>query len=108
MSIKNIVQQENDLQEMSQQSLANYLNNPTGQYNPYLVAGELQRKEQYAQSQMVEAPKETVVDELVAQAMPMGGMPMPRPQEAMMPDAITETGIANLPAPNKILRKTLL
>ena len=100
MSIKNIVQQENDLQEMSQQSLANYLNNPTGQYNPYLVAGELQRKEQYAQSQMVEAPKETVVDELVAQAMPMGGMPMPRPQEAMMPDAITETGIANLPAPN--------
>lgn len=105
MSIKNIVQQENDLQEMSQQSLANYLNNPTGQYNPYLVAGELQRKEQYAQRQMVEAPKETVVDELVAQAMPMGGMPMggmpmPRPQEAMMPDAITETGIANLPAPN--------
>jgi hypothetical protein len=105
MSIKNIVQQENDLQEMSQQSLANYLNNPTGQYNPYLVAGELQRKEQYAQRQMVEAPKETVVDELVAQAMPMGGMPMggmpmPRPQEAMMPDAITETGVANLPAPN--------
>ena len=105
MSIKNIIQQENDLQEMSQQSLANYLNNPTGQYNPYLVAGELQRKEQFAQRQMVEAPQETVVDELVAQAMPMGGMPMggmpmPRPEEVMVSDTITETGIANLPAPN--------
>ena len=108
MSIKNIIQQENDLQEMSPQSLANYLNNPTGQYNPYLVAGELQRKEQFAQRQMVEAPKETVVDELVQKTMPMGGMsqpmppsmPMPRPQEAMVSDTITETGIANLPAPN--------
>ena len=108
MSIKNIIQQENDLQEMSPQSLANYLNNPTGQYNPYLVAGELQRKEQFAQRQMVEAPKETVVDELVQKTMPMGGMsqpmppsmPMPRPQEAMVSDTITETGIASLPAPN--------
>ena len=110
MSIKNIIQQENDLQEISQQSLANYLNNPTGQYNPYLVAGELQRKEQFAQRQMVEAPQETVVDELVqktmpmggmpSSGMPMGGMPMPRPQETMVSDTITETGIASLPAPN--------
>ena len=110
MSIKNIIQQENDLQEMSPRSLANYLNNPTGQYNPYLVAGELQRKEAFAQRQMTEAPQETVVDELVAQAMPMGkmpmggmsmgGMPMPRPEEVMVSDTITETGIANLPAPN--------
>ena len=76
MSIKNIIQQENDLQEMSTQSLANYLNNPTGQYNPYLVAGELQRKEAFAQRQMTEAPQGTVVDELVATAAPMGGMPM--------------------------------
>ena len=105
MSIKNIIQQENDLQEMSQQSLANYLNNPTGQYNPYLVAGELQRKEQFAQRQMVEAPQETVVGELVQKTMPMGGMPMPQmpmpgPQETMVSDTITETGIASLPAPN--------
>ena len=101
MSIKNIIQQENDLQEMSQQSLRNYLNSPTGQYNPYLVAGELQRKEQYAERKMVEAPQQTVVDELVQNTMPMGGMPqMPRPQEAMVSDTITETGIANLPAPN--------
>ena len=100
MSIKNIIQQENDLQEMSTQSLANYLNNPTGQYNPYLVAGELQRKEAFAQRQMTEAPQGTVVDELVAKTMPMGRMPMPRPQEAMVSDTITETGIANLPAPN--------
>ena len=103
MSIKNIIQQENDLQEMSQQSLANYLNNPTGQYNPYLVAGELQRKEAFAQRQMTEAPQGTVVDELVAKTMPMGGMPQmpqPRPEEVMVSDTITETGIANLPAPN--------
>ena len=104
MSIKNIIQQENDLQEMSTQSLANYLNNPTGQYNPYLVAGELQRKEAFAQRQMTEAPQGTVVDELVATAAPMGGMPMvgmpmPRPEE-MVSESITETGIANLPAPN--------
>ena len=107
MSIKNIIQQENDLQEMSMQSLANYLNNPTGQYNPYLVAGELQRKEAFAQRQTVEAPQETVVDELVAEAMPMGGMPrdrmpqMPQPRpEEMISESITETGISNLPAPN--------
>jgi|TARA_R110002020_G_scaffold429877_2_gene639535 hypothetical protein len=104
MSIKNIIQQENDLQEMSTQSLANYLNNPTGQYNPYLVAGELQRKEAFAQRQITEAPQGTVVDELVATAAPMGGMPMvgmpmPRPEE-MVSESITETGIANLPAPN--------
>ena len=100
MSIKNIIQQENDLQEMSTQSLANYLHNPTGQYNPYIVAGELQRKEAFAQRQMVEAPQGTVVDELVQKAMPMGGMPMPRPEEVEVSDSITETGIANLPAPN--------
>ena len=109
MSIKNIIQQENDLQEMSPRSLANYLNNPTGQYNPYLVAGELQRKEAFAQRQMTEVPQGTVVDELVATAapmggmpmggMPMGGMPMPRPEE-MVSESITETGISNLPAPN--------
>jgi len=109
MSIKNIIQQENDLQEMSPRSLANYLNNPTGQYNPYLVAGELQRKEAFAQRQMTEAPQGTVVDELVQKTMPMGGMsrgrmpmggmPMPRPEE-MVSESITETGISNLPAPN--------
>jgi hypothetical protein len=79
MSIKNIIQQENDLQEMSTQSLANYLNNPTGQYNPYLVAGELQRKEAFAQRQAIEPPQGTVIDELVEKAMPMGGMPGPQP-----------------------------
>ncbi len=99
MSINTLNQPQIDLQESSQQSLANYLNNPTGQYNPYLVAGELQRKEQFAQRQIVEAPQETVVDELVQKTMPMGGMPMsgmpmPRPQETMVSDTITESGIA--------------
>jgi len=103
MSIKNIIQQENDLQEMSTQSLANYLNNPTGQYNPYLVAGELQRKEAFAQRQAIEPPQGTVVDELVSQAMPMGGMPgpqpMPGPPMGGMPPP-SQAGISSIPTPN--------
>jgi hypothetical protein len=103
MSIKNIIQQENDLQEMSAQSLANYLNNPTGQYNPYLVAGELQRKEAFAQRQAIEPPQGTVVDELVSQAMPMGGMPgpqpMPGPPMGGMPPP-SQAGISSIPTPN--------
>ena len=95
MSIKNIIQQENDLQEMSTQSLANYLNNPTGQYNPYLVAGELQRKEAFAQRQAIEPPQGTVIDELVEKAMPMGGMPGTQP----MPPP-SQAGISSIPTPN--------
>ena len=109
MSIKkNLIQQENDISRMSIQTLDNYLNNPTGQYNPYLVAGQLKNRELEAERLVVEAPQETVVDELVAKTMPMGGMPMggmpqmpqPRPGEVEVSDTITETGIANLPAPN--------
>jgi len=101
MSIKkNLIQQENDISRMSIQTLANYLNNPTGQYNPYLVAGQLKNRELEAERLVVEAPQETVVDELVAKTMPMGGMPMSRPGEVEVSDTITETGIANLPAPN--------
>ena len=103
MSIKNIIQQENDLQEMSTQSLANYLNNPTGQYNPYLVAGELQRKEAFAQRQAIEPPQGTVIDELVEKAMPMGGMPgpqpMPGPPMGGMPPP-SQAGISSIPTPN--------
>ena len=103
MSIKNIIQQENDLQEMSTQSLANYLNNPTGQYNPYLVAGELQRKEAFAQRQAIEPPQGTVIDELVEKAMPMGGMPgpqpMPGPPMGSMPPP-SQAGISSIPTPN--------
>ena len=83
--------------------MANYLNNPTGQYNPYLVAGELQRKEAFAQRQAIEPPQGTVVDELVSQAMPMGGMPgpqpMPGPPMGGMPPP-SQAGISSIPTPN--------
>jgi len=43
----------------------------------------------FAQRQITEAPQGTVVDELVATAAPMGGMPMvgmpmPRPEDLMI------------------------
>jgi len=101
MSIKNIIQQENAISQMSIQTLANYLNNPTGQYNPYLLAGQLKNRELEAERQITEAPQGTVVDELVATAAPMGKMAMGGFKEGgMVSESITETGIANLPAPN--------
>ena len=101
MSIKNIIQQENAISQMSIQTLANYLNNPTGQYNPYLLAGQLKNRKLEAERQITEAPQGTVVDELVATAAPMGKMAMGGFKEGgMVSESITETGIANLPAPN--------
>jgi|TARA_R100001460_G_scaffold28050_2_gene56269 hypothetical protein len=105
----NILQIEDDLKGMPTDIIVQHLQNPTGLIPTYLAAGELNRREKM-QVARAEAPQETVVDEIIQKAMPMGGMPMPqapmpqmpmpRPEEVMVSDTITETGIAGLPAPN--------
>jgi hypothetical protein len=105
----NILQIEDDLKGMPTDVIVQHLQNPTGLIPTYLAAGELNRREKM-QVARAEAPQETVVDEIIQKAMPMGGMPMPqapmpqmpmpRPEEVMVSDTITETGIAGLPAPN--------
>ena len=105
----NILQIEDDLKGMPTDVIVRHLQNPTGLIPTYLAAGELNRREKM-QVARAEAPQETVVDEIIQKAMPMGGMPMPqapmpqmpmpRPEEVMVSDTITETGIAGLPAPN--------
>ena len=105
----NILQIEDDLKGMPTDVIVRHLQNPTGLIPTYLAAGELNRREKM-QVAKAEAPQETVVDEIIQKAMPMGGMPMPqapmpqmpmpRPEEVMVSDTITETGIAGLSAPN--------
>ena len=110
----NIIQQQELARNSSEQQLISLAEQPNPSIMPpYLVTGELMRRKSMREK-MAQAPKQTVSEEVLEEAvqsnMPQGigaltedmATPMAAPQEEMMSESetISETGIANLPAPN--------
>jgi hypothetical protein len=104
----NIIQLQDDLKGLPDNALIGYVQNPTGAVPTYLALGELERRTKMREKFKQAAPTETVSEQIVQEAVPQGiGALMPTnmptnmpPPMAPSPEAITETGIANLPAPN--------
>ena len=110
----NIIQQQELARNSSKQQLISLAEQPNPSIMfPFLVTGELMRRKSIREK-MAQAPKQTVSEEVLEEAvqsnMPQGigaltedmATPMAAPQEEMMSESetISETGIANLPAPN--------
>ena len=110
----NIIQQQELARNSSEQQLISLAEQPNPSIMPpYLVTGELMRRKSIREK-MAQAPKQTVSEEVLEEAvqsnMPQGigaltedmATPMAAPQEEIMSESetISETGIANLPAPN--------
>ena len=104
----NIIQLQDDLKGLPDNALIGYVQNPTGTVPTYLALGELERRTKMREKFKQAAPTETVSEQIVQEAVPQGiGALMPTnmptnmpPPMAPSPEAVTETGIANLPAPN--------
>jgi len=110
----NIIQQQELARNSSEQQLISLAEQPNPTIMPpYLVTGELMRRKSMREK-MAQAPTQTVSEEVLEEAvqsnMPQGigaltedmATPMAAPQEEVMSESetISETGIANLPAPN--------
>jgi hypothetical protein len=104
----NIIQLQDDLKGLPDNALIGYVQNPTGAVPTYLALGELERRTKMREKFKQAAPTETVSEQIIQEAVPQGiGALMPTnmptnmpPPMAPSPEAVTETGIANLPAPN--------
>jgi hypothetical protein len=104
----NIIQLQDDLKGLPDNALIGYVQNPTGAVPTYLALGELERRTKMREKFKQAAPTETVSEQIVQEAVPQGiGALMPTnmptnmpPPMAPSPESVTETGIANLPAPN--------
>ena len=108
----NIIQQQEMARNSSEQQLIQLASQPNPSIMPpYLVTGELMRRKSIREK-MAQAPTESVSEEVLAEAVqsttPKGigaltnnmQAPMAAPQEEVMTESITETGVAQLPAPN--------
>lgn len=107
----NIIQQQELARNSSEQQLISLAEQPNPSIMPpYLVTSELMRR-RTIRDKMAQAPQQTVSEEVLTEAIqdnqPMGigaltnQMQAPMaPQEEVMTESITETGVANLPAPN--------
>ena len=94
----NIIKLQDQLKGLPDQTLAGYVQNPTGEVPTYLALSELQRRktmrEKYQQEQ---TPQTTVAEDLAAPPPPMEqGIAMVAPQQ--MP--VEEQGVASLPTGN--------
>jgi hypothetical protein len=107
----NIIQIQDRLKGVDDQALVGYVENPTGEVPTYLALGELGRREEMRAKYQAQAqPTQTVAEEIVAKVAPQMGIgaltnnmaapQMPQPEVMSESEAISETGIANLPAPN--------
>ena len=100
----NIIQLQDDLKGLPDNTLIGYVQNPTGAVPTYLALGELERRTKMREKFSQAVPTKTVSEQIVQEAVPQGiGALMPTnmpPPMAPSPESVTETGIANLPAPN--------
>lgn len=110
----NIIQQQELARNSSEQQLIDLASQPNPSIMPpYLVTGELMRRKSIREK-FAQAPQQSVSEEVLTEAIqenqPQGigaltedmATPMAAPQEEVMSESetISETGIANLPAPN--------
>ena len=105
----NIIQQQELARNSSEQQLISLAEQPNPTIMPpYLVTGELMRRKSIREK-MAQAPQQSVSEEVLAEAVqnttPKGigaltsnmQAPMAAPQEEVMTESITETGIAPIP-----------
>jgi len=106
----NIIQIQDDLKNVSDQDLVNFVKRPTGQVPSYLALGEIKRRketrERY-QGQKAQQ-KSTVAEDLVAEQgignqmtrnpmpQPTAGVGTPQPQEPVNPAMLASKGIGQL------------
>ena len=92
----NIIQIQNDLKNVSDQALINYVQNPTGHVPSFLALGELQRrKDMRADYVKNNPPKSTVAQDLEQQSTPASGLAMLAKNPHL--GAPASQGVANLP-----------
>jgi len=111
----NIIQMQNDLKGMSEETLVNIVKNPTGQYPIYLALSEIERqkkmRERYnaikpeessiAEKLVGEAEKRTGIAKMVPQRMMPGGQGVGTPPQMdprqMTPEMLASNGVGALP-----------
>jgi hypothetical protein len=98
----NIIKAQNLLKNAPDETLAQYLARPTGDFPEYLVASEMKRRDdlrkKYAAEQQGQAPKTSVIDDLIRQTGAMAPQPPPpqMPAPPMPPEAM---GLGAVPPP---------
>tara|TARA_R110002020_G_scaffold333086_1_gene548505 strand:- start:1242 stop:3077 length:1836 start_codon:yes stop_codon:yes gene_type:complete len=106
----NIIQIQDDLKNVSDQDLVNFVKRPTGQVPSYLALGEIKRRKETRDKYQGEKAKQktTVVDDLVEaqgignqmtqnpMSQPTAGVGTPQPQEPINPAMLASKGIGQL------------
>ena len=106
----NIVQIQDDLKNVSDQNLVDFVKRPTGQVPSYLALGEIKRRKETRDKYQGEKAqqKTTVADDLVAaqgignqmtqnpMPQPTAGVGTPQPQEPVNPAMLASKGIGQL------------
>ena len=106
----NIVQIQDDLKNVSDQNLVDFVKRPTGQVPSYLALGEIKRRKETRDKYQGEKAqqKTTVADDLVAaqgignqmtqnpMSQPTAGVGTPQPQEPINPAMLASKGIGQL------------
>ena len=106
----NIIQIQDDLKNVADQDLVNFVKRPTGQVPSYLALGEIKRRKETREKYQGEKAQQqtTVVDDLVAEqgignqmtqnpmSQPTAGVGTPQPQEPINPAMLASKGIGQL------------
>lgn len=98
----NIIKAQNLLKNAPDETLAQYLARPTGDFPEYLVASEMKRRDdlrkKYSAEQEGQAPKTSVIDDLIRQTGAVAPQPPqpPMPAPPMPPEAM---GLGAVPPP---------
>ena len=106
----NIIQIQDDLKNVSDQDLVNFVKRPTGQVPSYLALGEIKRRKETRDKYQGEKAqqKSTVAEDLVAEqgignqmtrnpmSQPTAGVGTPQPQEPLNPAMLASKGIGQL------------
>ena len=93
----NIIQIQNDLKNVSDQALVNYVQQPNGQVPSFLALGELNRRKEMRQDYAKNNPPKSTVAQDLEQSAPKDqglGMLARHPMQAEAPQS---QGVANLP-----------
>lgn len=103
----NIIKAQNLLKGAPDETLAQYLSNPTGDFPEYLVASEMKRRDdlrkKYSAEQEGQTPKTSIIDDLIREAGAVAPQPpqppMPAPQMPAPPIPPEAMGIGAVPPP---------